>query len=267
MEDLKEMLKQIQCEMKQQKIDNKQMEENIKKSINANIDEKFKMMELKTLQLEQQIEQQQTTIDNLEKQIRMKNILIFGVEETEHNFRDLIHLVLDILNNKMGVTCQKEEIDNTQRIGKKNGKCRPIRVTLTTTWKKIEILKKKKTLDDLSIYIKEDFPPKVLQKRKELQQQLKIERDQGKKVVLRYDKIVNIQQHKSNDHDKPKSNKRFLSKSPEVQNNENTETRAVQEPTFKKSKARNNNITTYMQQQNARAGTTHTHTKGTEKNA
>ncbi|CAH2208500.1 jg27158 [Pararge aegeria aegeria] len=92
----------------------------------------------------------------------------------------------------MGVPCAKEEIDIAKRIGKENHKCRPIIISLTTTWKKMEIKKNKKALDNFPIYIKEDFPPKVIQKRIELQQQLKIEREQGKKVALRYDKIITL---------------------------------------------------------------------------
>lgn len=270
------MLRQIQSEMMQQKSDMREMEENIKKAINNNIDEKFKMMEAKTLQLEQQLEQQQISIDRLEKEVRRKNLIIFGVEETEHNYRDLHQLVLDIINNDMGVVCQKEEIDNTQRIGKRNDKCRPILISLTTTWKKIEILKKKKTLDNLPVYIKEDFPKRVLQKRKELQEQLKNERDQGKKVVLRYDKIINIEEHRhqkqytNNNNNKQKgqnTNKRVLSTSPEVQNNRNKGNEAVQTPTYKKSKGGNNyNITSYMQQQHTRARTSNSQSKETSKN-
>lgn len=45
-------------------------------------------------------------------------------------------------------------------------------------------------LNNTSIYLKEDFPPSVLQKH--LQEDLKRKRESRKRVVLRYDRIVSL---------------------------------------------------------------------------
>ncbi|XP_046976383.1 uncharacterized protein LOC124542483 [Vanessa cardui] len=107
-------------------------------------------------------------------------------------------------------------------MGKYSGKARPVAVTVTTTSRKIELLKKKKSLEGTNIYLKEDFPPNVLQKRKELQEEFKREREAGKKVVLRYDKIVTLRPQKSEAHTPTErnTNKRFMSISPEETTNE-----------------------------------------------
>lgn len=214
------ILKQIQADVSKQKADMKEMEQNIKESINNNIDEKFNLMENRTKQLEHKIEQQQKSIDFLEKQLRKKNLVIFGIEETENNYEGLVDLVIETIHSKMKIACLTGEIENVVRIGKRTGKTRPIIVTLTTMGKKIEIIKKKKILENSGIYIKEDYPLSVLEKRRELQETLKQERENGNFVVLRYDKIVTLNSSGSKSDGNTysrnkKSNKRVLSTSPE----------------------------------------------------
>ncbi|CAG5019904.1 unnamed protein product [Parnassius apollo] len=71
----------------------------------------------------------------------------------------------------------------------------------------------------MNIYLKEYFTPSVLQKWKELQEDLKRERESGKRVALRYDKIVTLKPLESEVHTHTERNrnikKRFMSKSPE----------------------------------------------------
>lgn len=212
MEEIMKALQNIQNELAQQKYDIKNMEENIKEAINKNIDEKFNRIEIKTSMLENKIEQQQKQIDIFDSQLRKKNLLFFGVEEREGHYEDLVNLILDIINTKMEVQCQKWEIENVTRRGKKYGQIRPVVVTITTTSRKIELLRKKKILQNTNIYIKEDYSPAVLQKRKELQEECKREWESGKKVALRYDKIVTLRPKSVTHHvsAEKKSNKRFM---------------------------------------------------------
>ena len=222
MEEIAKMLQNIQADIANSKKEMKEMEHNIKESINKNIDEKFLFFETKTKQLETKIEQQQKSIEILDKQLRKKNVIFFGIEEKEKGYENLLSIVLDIINNIMKISCQKWEIEHVNRMGKISGKVRPVVVTITTTSRKIELLKKKKSLDGTNIYMKEDFSPSVLQKRRELQEDLKREREAGKKVVLRYDKIVTLKTQKSeaNIPTEKNTNKRFMSMSPEETTNE-----------------------------------------------
>ncbi|KAA5655358.1 hypothetical protein F3G64_35045, partial [Pseudomonas aeruginosa] len=55
---------------------------------------------------------------------------------------------------------------------------------------KIKIFKQKRALQDTGYYMKEDYPKQVLEKRKQLQEQLKIEREKGNMAFLKYDKLV-----------------------------------------------------------------------------
>lgn len=164
MDEIMKALQSIQGELALQKRDMKDMEKNIKEAINKNIDEKFSRIETKTNQLEIKIEQQQRSIDFIDRQIKKKNLVFFGVEETERNYKGLLNLILDIINTKMEVLCERWEIETVIRIGKSNGRSRPVVVTISTTSRKLELLRKKKSLENTDIYIKEDYSPAVLQK-------------------------------------------------------------------------------------------------------
>lgn len=224
MEDIIKILQVIQDDLSKQKQNMKEMEQNIKESINKNIDEKFNLIETKTKQLEIKIEQQQKTINFLEKQARRKNVIFFGIEEKEKGYENLLSIILDIINNNLEIPCQKWEIENVNRIGKYSGKVRPVAVTITTVNRKIEILKKGKKLSNTNMYLKEDFPPSVLQKRKDLQEELERERQAGKRVVLRYDKIVELKTRESQPRTHTERNKRFMSISPEEAEKKTTKT-------------------------------------------
>ncbi|CAG5013854.1 unnamed protein product [Parnassius apollo] len=193
------------------------MKEDIKNTINSNINEKFKCLETKNELLEQKLETQTIKINNLERTIRKKNLLIFGVSEDEKSYWDLEEKVIDIINNVINIKCDSNGIECVRRLGKKGEKVRPIVITLTTMGLKIKIQKNKKKLIPTPYYIKEDFPPEILSKRKELQMEVSKEREQGKLAIIKYDKIVILknrnQQAEKQIMDKKK---RVLSESPET---------------------------------------------------
>ncbi|CAH2096389.1 unnamed protein product [Euphydryas editha] len=246
MEEIMKILHNIQQDLTHQKRYMKDMEENIKEAINKNIDDKFNQIEIKTNQLEQKIEAQQKTIDFIDKQMRKRNIIFFGVPELEKNYEDLLRVILEVINEKMNVICQNWEIETVARLGKNKGKIRPVVVTMTTTSRKLQILKNRKALENTSMYIKEDYTPAVLQKRKELQGELQRRRLSGEKVMLRHDKIVNFKSQKEIFYTpKGASNKRSLSESPGteiIQKLPNNEEQTKQIP--KKNKSQN--ITSFL---------------------
>ena len=72
------------------------------------------------------------------------------------------------------------------------------------------MFKNRNALKHTDYYITEDFPPNILEKRKELQEQARIEREKGSLVKIKYDKLVRSEKNKS-----AGNNKRVLSTSPE----------------------------------------------------
>ncbi|CAH2088793.1 unnamed protein product [Euphydryas editha] len=85
---------------------------------------------------------------------------------------------------------ERRDIQETRRIGKKGEKPQPITITFTSLGTKIEIFKQRRVLKDTYYYIKEDFPQHGLAKRRELQEQLKTEKEKGNSASIKYDKLI-----------------------------------------------------------------------------
>lgn len=180
------------------------------------MNERFFKIESKYHELTQKIEKQEIKIHNFEKEARKRNIIFFGIEETEKSYNNLESIILDIINNKMKINCENRDIEYCRRLGRKGTKIRPVAVTLSTMGKKIELLKNKKLLSNSKFYIKEDYPPEVLIKRKELQEQLQEEISKGNKAFIKYDKIIILSENnKENRKSHIPNRKRSLSKSPQ----------------------------------------------------
>lgn len=200
-------------EIKQQKMDMLEMKEDIKNTIINNINEKFSNLEEKNERLEKKAEEQSTALNNLERYIRRKNLIIFGVDEQEKSYHELEQIIIDLLNTHFNLRYNSSNIEAVRRLGKKSDKIRPVIITFSTLGMKIDIQRNKKCLENTPYYLKEDYPLDVLNKRKELQIQLKKEKDSGKKAFIKYDKLIvlNTDQQPPRNHTK----KRNLSETPE----------------------------------------------------
>lgn len=133
-------------------------------------------------------------INYMQKDIRKNNLILHGIEENENNDIDLLQLVLDNLNSICSKSSIEEwdkwEISKVQRLGKRaEGKIRPVLITLTLNWRKIQILKNKKHLPE-RISVMEDFPKEILTKRKELKIKLQEEIKKGNQAYIRYDQLI-----------------------------------------------------------------------------
>lgn len=236
MDEIKQMLIKMQNDMKQQKQDMEAMKEDIKSAINNNINEKFKILEAKSELLEKQVEEQSAKIKSLERYIRRRNIVIFGIEEREKSYNELEDLIIDIIQTYFKVPCNKCNIETVRRLGRKGEKTRPVVITFTTLGFKITILKNKSCLSSTSYYIKEDFPKDVLIKRRELQTQLVKEREAGNTAFINYDTLILIKNNK--EVSRTQVNKRNLSESPESSHANYPNTHSGKKPT-KKNKSTN----------------------------
>lgn len=232
------ILKTIQDDLKIQKIERNEMEERIKTTINKNIDEKFKKLDEKTFKMEKKIQEQEDRINQLERTVRRKNLIFFGLKETERSYDELVKIIIDLIVNKLKIPCEKLEIDTVRRLGR-NGSVRPIVVTFSTTGKKIEILKNRAPLKETDIYVKEDFPKNVLEKRKELQKTVQEEKEKGNQVFIKYDKIIYPKERKSN--------KRTLSKSASPEEKSKNPQAGRLTPNSKRNKY---DITRFLQESN-----------------
>ncbi|XP_045783435.1 uncharacterized protein LOC123879653 [Maniola jurtina] len=231
MEDIKRLLKAIQNDINETKDSVKNSETTLLKKI----DEKFDHVQEQLQALEITVQTQERRLDFLEKQIRTRNIIIFGVEEKERSYQDLLKIILEIFNLNMKVNCTASEIEFMGRKGKKSSKTRPVMITLTTLGKKIEILKNKKLLEKTNYYIKEDYPPKVLEIRKELQEKVKVEKEKGNIAYIKYDKLIILPQKENREQGKSR-NKRNLSITPPDKQNKHTKKTSEGNPTHLQKK-------------------------------
>nr|XP_026485596.1 uncharacterized protein LOC113393102 [Vanessa tameamea] len=122
------MLKSIQIDIAEQKRERKEMETNITSSINTmniNISEKFEKMEQYYKKLYEQVKNQENILDRMERYIRKKNLVFFGIEEGEKSYQELENKMLIFING-INVSCERNEIESVKRIGKKRGLARPL---------------------------------------------------------------------------------------------------------------------------------------------
>ncbi|CAH2091369.1 unnamed protein product [Euphydryas editha] len=158
----------------------------ITNSLLQKIEEKLQPIIEENKNLKEKIEVLENKINKLENYKKKNNLLLFRLEETEKTSLDLFNTVKEIMKNDLDILVNDSDIQNIYRIGNRNkDKSRPLLISFTNYWKKVEILKNKKRLKD--VYIVEDYPKTVLEKRKLLQEQLKEERAKGKFAFIKYD--------------------------------------------------------------------------------
>ncbi|XP_061722599.1 uncharacterized protein LOC133529028 [Cydia pomonella] len=226
MEDIMDALRKIQSELNEQKITIKESGEKVTAAVTQNIngilDEKFKILDEKYENLKEKLENQEKRIYYLEKQARKNNIVIFGLEETETSYETLENIIINFVREYFSLELDHRDIQEIKRIGNKGERYRPIIATFTTLGTKIKIFKQRKeALKDTTYYITEDYPKQILEKRKELQEQAKLEREKGNIVKIKYDKLVVQVKNKTTS-----NNKIQLTLSPEIPIHDGTKVQA-----------------------------------------
>lgn len=217
------------------------LEDKITTNINNNVNEKFKKLDSNLNHLNSQIEEQEKRLDELEKNVRQRNVIFFGIEEGETSYFELAEKVLKIIQEKLKISIQRFEVESVRRLGKRTENNRPVAVAFTTLGMKINVLKNKKQLAASRIYIKHEYPPKVLKIREQLQHQLKLEKEKGNEAFINYDKLI-----VKSSNEKP-NNKRAPSSSPPDSAHSEGSVSFSRTNTKKKLKA-SNQITSYMKQ-------------------
>lgn len=200
MEEVLSTLKSIKKELDEQRIEIRETGKNVTEQVTQNItsifEEKFLFLEEKIGKLKERVENQEKRIYYLEKEARIRNIVFFGIEEKETSYKNFEENIIKWIQQYFSIKLSSNDIQGIKRLGMKGERSRPTVVTFTTLGIKIEIFKQKGALKDTQYYMKEDFPKYVLEKRKELQEQLKLEREKGNIAILKYDKLI-VSKHQS----------------------------------------------------------------------
>lgn len=113
------------------------------------------------------------------------------------NSSDSEEKVLTLIKNKLDLDPNGMGIDSVMRVGKVNktddgilGRLRPILVKFHRIRDRDTVLRNAKKLKGTRIFINEDYPEAVRQKRKELLPKMREARQRGDIAFLRYDKLV-----------------------------------------------------------------------------
>lgn len=146
--------------------------------------------------------------DYNESQSRRNNLIFDGIQESEsETWSDSEAKVKKLLSEKLGIDHQKIELERAHRTGKTSSEAtrpRPIVAKFLRFKDKQEVLSNAKKLAGTNIYINEDYPEAVRQKRKDLLPAMKEARKRGDIAYLRYDKLIVHPPSKKPD-EKPKS--------------------------------------------------------------
>ncbi|KAI8428463.1 hypothetical protein MSG28_007274 [Choristoneura fumiferana] len=192
-EQMKLLWSNIKEEMEKQ--NNKQMQI-LTETITKTLDEHLVPFRLENEALKKEVETLRSKINYLELEGRKNNIILHGVEERETNNSELTNMVLGLLNRTNNKAqnetheWDKWEISKLYRVGKKTvNKIRPIKITLTLTWRRNEILKNKKNFPK-GTYITEDLPKEEVEIRKSLIPALKDARASGKYAIIRNGRLI-----------------------------------------------------------------------------
>lgn len=223
MEEIMHELRKIRRDLDEQKTaiekSGEKVTEKVTQNINSILEDKFKLFNKKYEDLKEKCENQEKRLYFLEKQARKNNIVFFGIKEIETAYFNLEILILNFIKEHFSQELDRRDIQEVRRIGKKGERPRPITVTFCTLGTKINLFKNRNALKNTGYYITEDFPQNILEKRKELQEQARIEREKGNLVKIKYDKLVISEKNKTTG-----NNKRILSTSPENKTTKGAET-------------------------------------------
>lgn len=160
-------------------------------NISIKLEAKLKPLRKENQELKAEIETLEKKIGYLERETKRNNVIIFGLEEKETCISELLEAVRRKIceDLKMSVLCI--DINNVYRVGKRNKnstKPRPVVVTFVHKWKRNEVLRNKKRFRN--VFVSEDFPKDIVEKRRLWLPELKEERKKGKVAYLVYDKLL-----------------------------------------------------------------------------
>ncbi|CAG4984917.1 unnamed protein product [Colias eurytheme] len=184
------MDEQFQLLFDKMKIEMQNQTSELTNTLLVKMEEKLKPVVEENHILKLKVEKLEKKVESLEREKKSNNIIIHGLAEKEQSTLDAMKYIKKCFLDELGITIENYEINKIFRIGtkNKNGKPRPMLLSLISGWKKNEIMRNKKKLKEL--YITEDYSKETLEIRKSLQPQLMQERQKGNLAYIKYDKLI-----------------------------------------------------------------------------
>jgi len=165
-------------------------------------------------EVDSKISNLEARINAQEREFRKRNLVIFGLDETAKEQLD--ERVCAFFSLKLDLNINPSEIDFIHRIGRNvDTKSRPVILGMVTFNRKLNILKNAHKLKGENVFITEDYPKEVADRRKLLHPQMIEARKAGKYAVIKYDKLIIKESRQESTNP---SRKRMMSVSPQQQN-------------------------------------------------
>lgn len=188
---MEEKLDHIIKQLDEIKSSKQSMEENLKNKIESLEDQSQKLTAQLTI-FKNESEQQKSKILFLDKQVRRRNLILYGLSEpTGESPIALREMVFELINSHMRLNTLRYEFDAIYRIGikKRSGRPRPVMIRMISEIKKSVILRMSRALKRYKLFLTEDYNRDVLEKRRMLRPLVRRLRQTSRNVVLHRDKI------------------------------------------------------------------------------
>lgn len=189
MEELMEKMEGMMNEVRSIKSDVKGEVE----CIRGLLDTKLKETEVYAHETREMVGIHDVKINNIQKDQRINNIVIYGIQENPNeSWKDLQAHIDWLLNNIMDLKIKPDEINQFFRMGKKGGtnQKRPILLKMVTYWRKVEILRNTVKLKGTKIFLAQDLTPEEKSERKKLLEKVAEIRRNGKHAILKGKNII-----------------------------------------------------------------------------
>lgn len=183
------LLTQIVQELKQIRVDFNSEQQETRKLI----EEKFNNDQEEKAEINRKLEKQEGRIKYIEQGARRRNLIVYGIGESENeNFNELKGKVDHLLNTTMGLDVKREEIDEFFRLGKKTEgrRDRPIIVKMISNWRKIDIMKNRGKLKGTKIFIENDLNEEEKAEKKNLIAEMREMKSKGQAAYIRGKTLV-----------------------------------------------------------------------------
>ncbi|KAI4807552.1 hypothetical protein KUCAC02_027355 [Chaenocephalus aceratus] len=131
--------------------------------------------------------------DYLEGQSKRKNLIIDGIPESAgESWEESEYKVRELLRTELQMDEERIEVERAHRMGNGRGadKPRQIVVKFLHFKDKTAVMGRRNRLKGTNIFLNEDYPEAVRQKRKELIPAMKAERSKGNIAYIRYDRLI-----------------------------------------------------------------------------
>lgn len=127
----------------------------------------------------------QEKVISIEKRLRSKNIIIHGIEEVDGE--NAWEKVEKIINGNLKVKFGFNDVDNIKRLGNITNKKRPILLSLHSQMLRNDIMRKKSSLRHLEekIFLTDDLPKELAEKRKKIRSMIKEINKDEKKIIFK----------------------------------------------------------------------------------